>query len=85
MNSLDATQIRIAWRTIAVAKTALDQGDQDSVYLANYMLRDLSATKAAGLGDLSWAIHEGGSIHKNDVLGLIEYLEKYLNGAEEGV
>lgn len=32
--------------------------DDDS-HLANYMLRDLKETKAAGLSDLAWALHKG--------------------------
>jgi hypothetical protein len=62
---------------IAQAKIQLDKGDYDSVHLANYMLRDLEVTKEADLSDLSWAMHRN-NLHKNDVIALIEYLEKYL-------
>jgi len=50
----------------------------DSIHLANYILRDLPETKDAGLSDLAWALHKDGSLHRNDVLGLIEHLERYL-------
>ncbi len=49
----------------------------DDPHLANYMLRDLKETNDAGLSDLAWALHKG-TPHKNDVLGLIESLEKFL-------
>ncbi len=71
-----------AFRAITQAKKELDKGDYDSVNLANYILRDLEATKEAGLSDLAWAMHRDGSLHRNDVLGLIEHLEKFL---ESGV
>ena len=70
--------------TINLVKGCLERGNGDSVGLANYMLRDLDATKDAGLSDLAWAIHKDGAAHKNGVLGLVESLEKYLDGLEEG-
>ena len=79
---LDINQKQKAWNAINLAKRQLDKGDYDSVDMANYMLRDLDATKEAGLSDLAWAIHRGNA-HKNDVLSLIEYLEKYLSQLEE--
>lgn len=72
-------QKQVAWNAINLAKVQLEKGDYDSVNMANYMLRDLDATKEADLSDLAWAIHKGNA-HKNDVLGLIEHLEKYLEG-----
>ena len=45
-------------------------------HMANYILRDLQIVKDAGLSDLSWAMHRNGCC-KNDVLGLISYIEKY--------
>lgn len=50
---------------------------QTDPHLANYSLRDCPELKAAGLDDLSWAIHRGCP-HANDVFYLIEELEKYL-------
>lgn len=75
---LDIYQKQIAWNSINLAKKELRDGGDAS--LANFFLRDLDATKEAGLSDLAWAIHRDGSAHKNDVLGLIEHLEKYLEG-----
>ena len=49
----------------------------DDPHLANYILRDTAEVKAADLEDLAWAFHKGQP-HKNDVLGLIELLEKSL-------
>ena len=46
-------------------------------HLANYMLRDCQEVRDAGLDDLAWAMHRG-SPHKNDVVCLIEKLEKHL-------
>lgn len=74
---LNISQRQMAWNAINLAKRELAKGDYDSVRSANYMLRDLDATREAGLSGLAWAIHKG-TAHKNDVLGLIEYLEDYL-------
>lgn len=69
---------QVAWNAINLAKWQLANGDSDSVHLANFYLRDLDATREADLRDLSYAIHYDGSVHKNDVLGLIEHLETFL-------
>ena len=47
------------------------------VNLANYVLRDCQAVKEAGLSNLAWSIHKN-TASKNDVLFLIEELEKFL-------
>ena len=73
-----------ALKTIVQAKKELNKGDYDSIHLANYILRDLEATKEADLSDLAWALHQDGYLHKNDVLGLIELLEKFLGIKEYG-
>lgn len=75
-------QKQVAWNAINLAKAQLEKGDYDSVNLANYFLRDLDATKEADLSDLAWAIHRGNA-HKNDVLGLIEHLERFLEVRNE--
>jgi len=75
--ALNLNQKQMAWNAINLAKRELEKGDYNSVNTANYMLRDLDATKEADLSDLAWAIHRGNAC-KNDVLGLIEHLEKYL-------
>lgn len=67
-----------ARQTITLAKKWLERGDYSSVHSANYALRDLEATKQAGLSDLAWAMHRG-NLCKNDVLGLIEHLERFLD------
>jgi hypothetical protein len=69
---------RDVWGEIALAKHYLDE----SPHLANYILRDLPETKAAGLSDLAWGMHRGGC-HKNDVLYLIELLEQHCSKAQE--
>lgn len=58
---------------IALARRQLDSDP----HLANYILRDCQELKAAGLDDLAWALHRDWP-HKNDVLQLIEHLERYL-------
>ena len=50
--------------------------DEDP-HLANFILRDYSEVKAARLDDLAWSMHRNPP-HKNDVLYLIELLEKWL-------
>ena len=72
----------MAFKAIAQAKKELNKSDYDSAHLANYILRDLEATKEAGLSDLAWAMYREYP-HKNDVLGLIEYLEKFLESDTE--
>ncbi len=72
-----------AENSIKMAKKELEKGDYGSIHLANYILRDLEITKEANLYDLSWALHQGNS-SKNDVLGLIEYIERYLKDIEKG-
>ncbi len=79
--ALTLYQKQVARNAINLAKRELEKGDYDSAHMANYILRDLDATKDAGLSDLAWALHRGNA-HKNDVLGLIEYLETHLSGAE---
>jgi len=71
---LDLNQRQIAWNNINLAKRYLDTDP----HLANFVLRDLDATKEAGLSDLAWAGHRDGNLHKNDVKFLIELLEKHL-------
>lgn len=66
-----------AWNAINAARHKLAKSYDDSIHLANYILRDLDATKEAKLSDLAWAMHEG-NLCKNDVLGLIKHLEKHL-------
>jgi len=75
------TKEQIAREAIILAKRELDKGDYDSVHSANYALRDLEITKEAGLSDLAWAMHKG-NLHKNDVLGLIEHIERFLGSKE---
>lgn len=67
------------WGLIKQARSRLE----DDPHLANYMLRDTDEVKDAGLLDLAWAIHKSGTVHKNDVLGLIEHLVEYLEGLNE--
>ena len=66
-------KIDIAREAIELAKFNID----NDPHLSNFILRDLKVVKEAGLDDLSWAMHKEGCC-KNDVLGLIEYIEKYI-------
>ena len=50
---------------------------ETDVHLANYMVRDLPETKAAGLDDLAWAMHrEPPSC--NDLAYLLDRLEAFI-------
>ena len=73
--------------SIETARSAIEQAkrylDTDP-HMANYVLRDLPETKAADLSDWAWAAHKSGNVHRNDVLGLIEYLEEYLDKQSKG-
>ena len=73
MNKID-----IVNKAIIEAKQQLENNDP---HLANYILRDLEILKEVKLDDLSWAMHREGCC-KNDVIGLIEYIEKYIKGNE---
>lgn len=66
------------YKAIEDAKKELAKDNYDA-QIAAMILRDLPEVKAADLSDLAWAIYQDGSAHKNDVLGLIEHLEKYLD------
>jgi len=72
--------IEIALKTISESKKYIATEPD----LANYMLRDLQITKKAELDDLSWAMHRHGCT-KNDVLGLITNLEKYIQDAQVSI
>lgn len=67
--------IETAKRAIIEAKRELEL-NIDPLF-ANYILRDLQIVKDAKLDDLSWAMDRNGCC-KNDVLGLISYIEKYI-------
>ena len=82
MTTLNSNQIEMARTAINLANMQLEEGTYESVQLATYMLCELDAVKEAGLTDLAWALHECNT-HKNDVLSLIEHLEKYLNDVEK--
>jgi len=71
-------KIDIVNKAIIEAKQQLENNDP---YLANYILRDLEILKEAKLDDLSWAMHREGCC-KNDVIGLIEYIERYVKEIE---
>ncbi len=49
------------------------------VYLASFVLKDLPEVKKYGLDTLAWVLYKGYP-SKNDVIGLIELLEKGLRG-----
>ena len=62
---------------IAQARNMLENGDYDSIYMANYLLRDIEVVRTdSGLSDLAWTGHKCGNLSKNDVLFLIELIEK---------
>lgn len=71
---MSKNSIEIANKAIAEAKHQLENNDPS---MANYILRDLEIVKEAKLDDLSWAMDREGCC-KNDVIGLIEYIEKYI-------
>jgi len=72
---MNKSLIEITNKAIKEAKHALEI--HYDPHLANYILRDLEILKEAKLDDLSWAMHKEGCC-ENDVLALIEYIEKYL-------
>jgi len=65
-----------AREAIAHARKYLDS----DTHLAAYVVRDLPETKAAQLDDLAWAMFFANAVSKNDVVGLLDKLEEYLDG-----
>ena len=53
----------------------------DDPHLSNYVLRDRLEVKELGLDDYCWGLHRDGNVSKNDVLLIIERLEKALSDA----
>ena len=67
-------------KLIAQAKKHIAEYD---FHLANYVLRDSPVVKEVKeLSDLSWAMHQDGNVAKNDVLFLIELIEKEMQKEE---
>ena len=58
--------------------------DQNEVQLGWYILRDLKATKLAGLTDLAWSVHKHGSSCSKELIWFIEELERYCSSANVG-
>jgi len=73
-----ALKIPHIYKDIEYAKRELNKPDYDAQIAIMY-LRDTQEVKIANLNDLAWAIYRDGNPHKNDVLGLIEHLENYLD------
>lgn len=67
----------------AAIETARKFADNDDVQLGWYVLRDLEATKRAGLTDLAWSGHKQGDVTKGELLWFIEELERYLSSAND--
>ena len=44
--------------------------------LAAYIVRDYQELKDWGLYDLAWTLADSGYTHRNDVIGLLELIEK---------
>lgn len=74
-SSLRPPATRNIYQAIEIALKAVEQDP----HLANFMLRDRAEVKDAGLDDLVWAMHRDGNIHRNDVIFVIEHLEKHLS------
>lgn len=70
-----------ALRAIELARKELSKPHYDP-YVAVALLMLCPEVKAANLDDLAWSLYKDGSVSKNDVVGLIEALEKYLKEAQ---
>jgi len=64
-------------QAIEYTKRELEKPNYDAQVAVLY-LRDMPEVKEVQLNDLAWAIYQDGSAHKNDVIRLIELLEKSL-------
>jgi hypothetical protein len=65
------------YEIIESARKYLQSGIYSEMEMAVYILRDTPEIKLAKLDDLAWAMLQE-TMSKNDVLFLIEHLEKYL-------
>lgn len=68
----------------SIARKAIEQAHrflaQNDPIAAAYTLRDLPEVEATELGTMARHLASGEyGCHKNDVLGLIEYLEAWMN------
>jgi len=64
-----------AREAIALARRSLEPDPG----LAAFIVRDLPETKAAGLTDLAWSLHNHGC-SRNDATHILDLLEEYLDG-----
>lgn len=79
---MNQEQIKTARKQIEFAKTWLDKEKPNHYdpHMANYVLRDTQAVELANLRELSWLMHKEGSCVHDEVLHLIERIEKYIQG-----
>jgi len=61
---------------LTAIKQARDYLDEDHT-LSVFVVRDLQVTKAAGLSDLAWAMHQNYCV-RSEVEWLLDELEEYL-------
>lgn len=82
---MDEQQIEVTEQIIVHAKELLQKGDSDSIYLANYVLRNMGIVRRDnGLSDLALTQDKCGNLSKNDVYFLIELIEKQITKSKEG-
>ena len=62
-------------QAIATARRLADHGD---IQTAWFVLRDLEATKAAGLSDLAWSGHRQGNMTEGELNDFIAELEAWM-------
>ena len=71
MPAPDATK-----QALELARRLLATGLSDDLELAVYVMRDLEATKQAGLDDLAWSMYREGNCSHNEVTWLVDEVER---------
>ena len=63
-------------QTLGLARRLLTTRRAGDLELAVYVMRDLEATKQAGLDDLAWAMYREDNCSHNEVTWLVDEVER---------
>lgn len=61
----------------------LNVPQSDYSYMATMILGWPEIESIPHLLDLAWALHQSAYVHRNDIIGLVDLLEEYLEKQEE--
>lgn len=63
-------------QVLELARRLLTTGRSSDLELAVYVMRDLEATKQAGLDALAWSMYREGNCSHNEVTWLVDEVER---------